>query len=186
MRIFVTFLVLSAGLISSAKPAEMNGPTQWKEIVKSRIPVFGHRNWIVVADSAYPAQTRDGIETVVTGTDQMSVLQFVLAQLSASKHVRPIILTDTELKYLSDADAAGIEGYRQQLAVLSEGSQVQSLPHEEIISKLDKTAQTFRILILKTNMTIPYTSAFLQLDCAYWGPEAEQKLRAKMARKPAH
>jgi hypothetical protein len=32
-------------------------------------------------------------------------------------------------------------------------------------------------------MTMPYTSVFLQLDCAYWGPEAEQKLRAAMAGK---
>ena len=185
MRIFVTVLALSLGLISSARVAEIQEPGQWKEIVRSRIPVYGHRNWIVVADSAYPAQTREGIETVVTGADQMNVLQFVLGELSSSKHVRPIILTDAELKYLSDADAPGVEAYRQQLGVLSGGSQAQSLPHEEIISKLDKTAQTFRVLILKTNMTIPYTSVFLQLDCAYWGPEAERKLRAVMARKPA-
>lgn len=33
-----------------------------------------------------------------------------------------------------------------------------------------------------TNMTLPYTSVFLQLDCAYWKREAEQQLRARMAR----
>jgi hypothetical protein len=58
---------------------------------------------------------------------------------------------------------------------------VQSLPHEEIISKLDQAGQTFRVLIIKTNLTIPYTSVFLQLDCAYWSAEAEQKLRGAMA-----
>jgi hypothetical protein len=28
-----------------------------------------------------------------------------------------------------------------------------------------------------TNLTLPYTSVFLELDCGYWSPEAEQRLR---------
>jgi hypothetical protein len=28
---------------------------------------------------------------------------------------------------------------------------------------------------------MPYTSVFLQLDCAYWGPDAEKKLRAAIS-----
>jgi len=31
------------------------------------LPLFGHRNWIVVADSAYPAHSMPGIETIVSG-----------------------------------------------------------------------------------------------------------------------
>jgi hypothetical protein len=33
----------------------------WKQQLKDLLPLFGHRNWIVVADSAYPAQSRSGI-----------------------------------------------------------------------------------------------------------------------------
>ena len=34
------------------------------------------------------------------------------------------------------------------------------LPHEEIISKLDRAGEMFRVLVIKTNMRIPYTSCF--------------------------
>ena len=40
------------------------------------------------------------------------------------------------------------------------------LPYEEIISKLDRAARSFRGIVIKTDMTIPCTSVFLQLDCA--------------------
>ncbi len=153
----------------------------WQYVVAERLPLYGHRNWIVIADSAYPAQSRAGIETIVSGADQMDVLKQVLSALASSRHVRPIIYTDRELKFVPESDAPGIGNYRQQLSTLLKGKSVQSLLHEEIISKLDQAGQTFRVLIIKTNLTIPYTSVFLQLDCAYWSTEAERKLRAAMA-----
>jgi len=42
-------------------------------------------------------------------------------------------------------------------------------------------AQIFRALIIKTGLTIPYTSIFFELDCGYWSAEAEQRLRQSMA-----
>ena len=154
---------------------------QWRETLSRLLPVFGHRNWIVVADSAYPAQAKEGIETVVANADQLQVLATVLDALGKSKHVSPIILTDQELKYLDDAQAPGVEAYRDRLAAIFKDRTVASQPHEKIIDTLDTVSQTFRVLIIKTTMTIPYTSVFLQLDCAYWGPDAEKGLRAKMS-----
>ena len=55
------------------------------------------------------------------------------------------------------------------------------IPHEQIIHKLDQSAQVFRILIIKTDMTIPYTSVFFELDCGYWNADAEQRLREAIA-----
>ena len=37
------------------------------------------------------------------------------------------------------------------------------------------------MLVLKTNMTIPYTSVFIRLDCKYWTADQEKRLRSKMA-----
>jgi D-ribose pyranose/furanose isomerase RbsD len=152
-----------------------------QKILSERIPEYGHRNWIVVADSAYPAQAKDGIETTVVDADQLQVLDEVLDALAKSKHVTPIIHTDTELKYLDDAETPGVEAYRDQLAEIFKEKRVESMPHERIIAKLAEVSQMFKVLIIKTNMTIPYTSVFLELDCAYWGPEEEKGLRAKMA-----
>jgi predicted nucleic acid-binding protein len=38
----------------------------------------------------------------------------------------------------------------------------------------------YHIVILKTKMTIPYTSVFLQLDCKYWSADQEKQMREKM------
>src|SRR5438105_2475520 len=90
----------------------------WKQTLEQRIPLYGHRNWIVIADSAYPAQSSEGIETVVATADQLEVLKQVLAILSASKHVKPIVYTDNELNFIQDEDAPGVGKYRTQLAGL--------------------------------------------------------------------
>jgi hypothetical protein len=39
----------------------------------------------------------------------------------------------------------------------------------------------YQILILKTTLTIPYTTVFLQLDCGYWSDAAEKRLRHSLA-----
>jgi L-fucose mutarotase/ribose pyranase (RbsD/FucU family) len=179
-RLYICIAV-SVCVCFSMKAADTQAPQSWQQIVAERLPLYGHRNWIVIADSAYPAQSRAGIETVVSGAEQTDVLKQVLSALAASRHVRPIVYTDRELRFVPEQDAPGIGNYRQQLSALLKGMAVQLLPHEEIISKLDQAGQTFRVLIIKTNLTIPYTSVFLQLDCAYWSAEAEQKLRGAMA-----
>jgi hypothetical protein len=158
-----------------------SGPN-WQTLVKERIPVYGHRNWIVIADSAYPAQSRDGIETVVANADQLEVVRQVLADVAQSRHVRPIVYTDKELEFVPEEDAPGVSQYRRNLSGMVNGLPQNSLKHEDIIAKLDQAGQAFRVLIIKTNMTIPYTTVFLQLDCAYWGSDAEKRLRDAMAR----
>jgi len=152
----------------------------WKQALKKELPLLGHRNWIVIADAAYPWQVAPGVETISTGAGQLEVIRSVLEALSKTKHVRPVIMTDSELPFVPEKDAPGIIAYRDALRKLLNGRQVQSLPHEEIIKKLDEAGKTFHVLLLKTNHTQPYTSVFLQLECGYWSPEAEKELRFAM------
>lgn len=174
--------VVSALLMTGIPMTAQSGG--WKDVLKERLPLYGHRNWIVIADSAYPAQARAGIETIVANAGQLDVLQTVLGAVKQSKHVRPIVYLDKELEFLNDDKAPGVSAYREQLAgLLTEDVKPVRMLHEQIISKLDEAGQTFRILIIKTNLTIPYTTVFLQLDCAYWGADDERKLRAEMAGK---
>lgn len=155
--------------------------TGWERQLKTTLPVFGHRNWIVVADSAYPAQSRAGIETIASGAGQIETVRKVLAAVAASKHIRANIYLDQELEYVAEANAPGASRYRAQLAGLLKAATSTTLPHDQIIAKLDQTAQLFRVLIVKTNLAIPYTSIFFELDCGYWSAEAEQRLRRAMA-----
>ncbi len=168
-------------MFAAAPLTAQNGAPEWKRILLDRIPLYGHRNWIVVADSAYPAQSSPGVETIVSNADHLDVLREVFSALSAFRHVTPIVYTDEELKFIEEKDAQGIAKYRDRLATILRNRKVNSLPHEQIISKLDEVSQTFRVLIIKTNFTLPYTSVFLQLDCAYWNADAERKLRTAMS-----
>src|SRR6476620_7557169 len=105
--------------------------SDWKSVLAERMPEYGHRNWIVIADSAYPAQTRAGIETIVTHENQLTVVKTVLEQLGKAKHVRPVVYLDKELGYVSESDAAGIEAYRNDLTKLLANRNPASLPHEQ-------------------------------------------------------
>jgi L-fucose mutarotase/ribose pyranase (RbsD/FucU family) len=157
------------------------GQATWQAELHRQLPLLGHRNWIVIADSAYPLQTAAGIETLTADADQLDVLHAVLTELGNSKHVKPIVYTDAELKFVPESRARGIADYRTRLNKELAGHSPQELPHEKIIAKLDEAGKTFKVLLIKTRLTLPYTSVFLQLDCAYWTAESEKELRASIA-----
>lgn len=166
----IALTVLAAGCVRS-------GGGGWRDKLAGELPLLGHRNWILVADSAYPAQTRAGVETIATGASQIEVVRTVLKAVDDTKHVRATVYLDAEMEYVAEKSAPGIEAYRKELAALLRDRTVKVVPHEELIAKLDEAAGTFRVLVLKTNLILPYTSVFLELDCGYWNSEAEQKLR---------
>jgi D-ribose pyranose/furanose isomerase RbsD len=169
-------------LAFAALCARTSHSQDWKAKLSDDVTRFGHRNWIVVADSAYPLQASSGIETMVVDADQLAVVGQVINDLKTAKHVRAIVYTDSELSFVPEQDAKGVNAYRASLTkLLSSQGDHQTLPHEQILQKLDEAGKTFKILIIKTPLTIPYTSVFFQLDCGYWSSEAEQRLRAAMA-----
>ena len=154
----------------------------WRQRLAAELPVLGHRNWIVIADAAYPAQSGQGIETIYTGNSQLEVVKTVLAALDGTRHVKPVVYVDAELSRVPDALAPGVEKYRSDLKQLLGARAAQAVPHLELIQKLDGAGKTFRVLILKTDLVLPYTSVFLELDCGYWGTEQEKKLREAIGR----
>jgi hypothetical protein len=166
-------VILSASLVSWAQ-------SDWRQKVKEELPLMGHRNWIVIVDSAYPLQTSPGIETIETDADELPVLDYVFSTLKNSKHVSPIVHTDRELEFLSEKESPGAEEFRAALKKRIAGLPADSQLHQTLIEKLNETGNAFHVLVLKTNMTIPYTSVFLQLDCKYWNAESEARLREMM------
>jgi hypothetical protein len=169
--------VLALGVAAPAGASDV----PWRAALARQLPLLGHRNWIVVVDSAYPWQTSPGIETIDTGADHLEVVGAVLEAVSSAPHVRPVVHTDAELSLVPESRASGITAYREALAKVLASRKAQSLPHEQIIGKLDEAGRTFHVLVLKTRLTLPYTSVFVQLDCAYWSAEAERALREAMA-----
>ena len=131
--------------------------------IETLLPSLGHRNWVAVVDAAYPEMVAPGV-TTITGGD----LESVVKALDAARHVRVEAFLDTELDYLSEEDCAGVDAFRVRTARLLAGHAVVKRPHEELIEAVAKAAANFRVLIVKTDRRIPYTSVFFRLECGYW------------------
>jgi hypothetical protein len=176
MKTVAILLLAMAGLTAAAQQ-----PTaDWQSRLGQILPLLGHRNWIMIVDSAYPLQSSAGVETLETNTDQMEVIRKVLGAIDSSIHVRPVVYMDAELPFLTEKDAPGVGAYREGIKTALAGQKITSLPHEQIIAKVDEVGKTFHIVVLKTTMAVPYTSVFLQLNCKYWSDEAEAQLRKAM------
>ena len=172
-------LLLATPLLLAAQhPA---APSDWQAKVTHDLPLLGHRNWILIVDSAYPLQSSPEVETIETNENQLDVVRYVLGAVGGSIHVRPEVFMDAELPFVSDDDAPGADAYRAQIGKLLEGLPVESVPHEKLISDVDEAGKLVHVLVLKTRLAIPYTSVFLRLNCKYWSDDAEERLRAKMA-----
>ena len=156
----------------------------WHKRLVETMPLLGHRNWILVVDSAYPLQTSPGVETIETNAAQLEVVRTVLSEIDNSIQVRPVVYMDAELPFISDSDAPGVSAYRSEIGKFLYKSPAQSRPHEALISDVEEAGKSFHVLVLKTNMTIPYTSLFIRLDCKYWSADQEKHLRLKMSDVP--
>ena len=169
---------LAPNLVSVANAAEEQ--QDWRSELANNLPVLGHRNFIVIADSAYPQQSNPGITTIYTGESQIAVVKEVLKAVESAAHVNGTIYVDKELSYVAEHNAKGISEYRETLDKVLAGKDIQRLPHMEIIKKLDASSDLFNVVILKTDLTLPYTSVFIELGAGYWNEKAETELRESM------
>jgi hypothetical protein len=179
--VLVLGLLLAAPLFLAAQAAR---PSEWQKTVNDDLPLLGHRNWILIVDSAYPLQSSPGVETVETSADQVEVVRYVLGAIEKSIHVRPDIFMDAELPYVQEEDAPGTTAYRDAIAKLLDGQNIQSELHEKMIASVDDAGRMVRVLVLKTRLAVPYSSVFIRLNCKYWGDDAEERLRSKMGPPP--
>jgi hypothetical protein len=177
MRKFV--LVMFAAIFFSAPFAAFAQP-DWKARVAQTMPLMGHRNWILIVDSAYPLQSSPGVETIETNSSQLDVLRYVLGAINNSIHVRPLVYMDKELPFVRDDDAPGASAYREQVQKMLADYTIESMLHERVINQIADTSKEFHVLVLKTTMTIPYSSVFIRLDCKYWSSDAEKRMRQRM------
>jgi hypothetical protein len=103
------------------------------------------------------------------------VVGSVLQAVARARHIRPLLYLDAELAQLHEQDVPGVTAYRKELSKLLHKDEVKTLPHEKIISRLNEAGNLFHVLILKSTLTLPYSSVFMQLDCGYWSSVAERR-----------
>lgn len=162
-------------------PAQQTQNSDWSNQFHTLLPYLGHRNWIVITDMAYPLQSGNGITTLYADEDYLSVLKTVKSEIDNASHVFAHVYHDQELEFITDEMVSGIDGFRQSMSNIC-GTEAQSMPHEQLLAKMDEAGKLYNILIIKTPLTIPYTSTFFELDCAYWNACKQQALDVAMGK----
>lgn len=173
-----------AFILISCKPnpseQSLAKPIEWKTQLKSQLSEFGHRNWILIVDKAYPSLNSLGVITIDTQDDLLNVLDYSLKQIDSATHIKPILYTDKELNYITQNQVPNIIDYRKNLLKMIGTYQPKVMLHDSVFVRIDEASKLFKVLVLKTNEVIPYSSVFLQLECKYWSAEKEQQLRKAM------
>lgn len=158
----------------------MTKQTAWQQTFSEKLPLMGHRNWIVITDMAYPLQTKEGIITLFAEEPYEEVLDYVVKELQKAPHIYAHAYRDAEFNFLKEDLCPGIEEFKQKTNKILSASKdsVVYEKHENLIAKLNDTGKLFQIVIIKTNLTKPYTSLFFELDCKYWDTEKQKQLKA--------
>jgi len=176
--IYVPFLVLTIIVLSCTQNSK-DKPI-WQTEFNQKLPLLGHRNWVLVVDKAFPLQSSAGMTVINTGEQLPVVLKEVIKSISTSTHVKSIVYTDSELSYITQDLSPGAVELKKEIFGALKGFEVNTILHEAVFAKLDEASKLFSVVVLKTESTIPYSSVFIQLDCAYWDANREKKLREKM------
>lgn len=178
--VLLSFFILGSCGQSSEPLTNKKAEANWKEQFNQKMALLGHRNWIIIVDKAFPEQNAAGIIYINTNEKLLPVLKYALQQVHASGHVKPIIYRDQELEFITEQQSKGVEAFRKEEEKIWGALPVQTILHDGVFQKLDEASKLFKVVVLKTNETIPYSSVFLQLDCAYWNADKEAQLRKRM------
>lgn len=183
LKYFLAVLMIATcgmGCENEASKIEESTSDSWKPKLKNKLSEYGHRNWILIVDKAFPLQNSNGIVTIDTHEGLLKVLDYTLGQIDSLSHLQPIIFTDKELNYITKEQVENIGDYRTALLEHIRKYQPKSMLHDSVFVDIDKASKLFQVLVLKTDEVIPYSSVFIQLDCKYWTTEKENNLRTKM------
>lgn len=169
-------------LISCQNPPQGAAAQQsWDEYLSSQMPLLGHRNWIVIADMAYPLQSGSGITTIYADEPYTEVVAKVKKMIDEAPHVFAHIYNDKELSFIKEEDMPGIDALRAEMKSIC-GDELKFEKHEDLIAKLDAAGKLYSVVIIKTPLTMAYTTTFFELDCNYWGAEKQARLDAALGK----
>ena len=187
MNSFKSFLLMAVVGLVSFTSCDNGGVTasgtgqegDWKSKMEEMLPLLGHRNWIVIADMAYPLQSGEGIVTLYADQPYLDVLKTTVRMIDEAPHVFAHVYNDKEQEYITEDLVKGIDGLRSSIKEIC-GPEASSMMHEDLISRLDEAGKLFTVVIIKTPLTVPYTTTFLELDCDYWDAASQEKLDSRI------
>lgn len=180
---WVSFLfigVFSGCIAKKNKEGKDNNESKiasWEQQIAEKLPLLGHRNWILVVDKAFPMPASSDVILIDSKQLTLEAVKKVLLQINKEPHVKAVVYTDLELAYLKESWAPGVNSFKSGLQAILGNAQSISIPHAGVLAQLDQSSQKFKTVVIKTEGLIPYSSVFIQLDCKYWSATKEDALR---------
>lgn len=162
------------------------GPTRIELIDQTRAAIdpqlqqLGARNWVVIADPTYPIPAGAGAVTMVVPSSSADTFREVLDLLELQASLTPRIWVCNEMEAVTESLAPGIEEYRETVNSLLSGRFCYRLDERIIAMQLAAASQQFRVLYIKTNTQLPYSSIAIELDSGYWNPDSEAEIRQRL------
>lgn len=154
----------------------------WLSTVDQEVQKLGSFNWIIIAEPSFPALSRSGVTTITTPVSTTDALDGVLQTLDAHSHVRPRIHLTREASAITEHDTPGINDYRAKIKKVLNERETLTLTNNALNLLITDARKNYRILVIKTTTSLPYTSVFMELESGYWDGVSETALRKRMSR----
>lgn len=158
----------------------MYGDEIWQVQLSDNLAMMGAQNWVVIAESSYPAYSGTSVDTLLATKPSDVVFEQVLNTIETEGHVQPRIMVPSELRHIDEDYAPGITAYRENIYKLLPGRFYYEVPNRIINSQITEAAKQLKILVIKTTTSLPYSNIYIELDSGYWNSDSEATLRAKL------
>lgn len=158
-------------------------PKPYLGVLRNELGYLGARNWVVISEAAFPIQSRRGVRVVQLDADIPDVLEAVEDVIEEKHHLKPRVYVTEELDNVPYDYAPGIRAHKKKLEECLHGRETVRLDNAMLMSLLNDTSKTYRVLVLKTRTALPYSSVFIELGSGYWDAESEAALRRNIENK---
>jgi hypothetical protein len=175
-------LTLAAALLSVGC-ADMRPENAWRGAVDHQAGQLGYRNWIVIAEASFPAQSRPGVRQVVAPVEIPEALDYVLHALEKTEDLRPRIFVTRECRSVENDFAPGIDEFRKRAQDSIHGHETTELDQQSLLTLLEDANRSYDVLVIRTRTALPYSSVFLELQPGYWDAASESRLRERIERE---
>jgi L-fucose mutarotase/ribose pyranase (RbsD/FucU family) len=163
--------------------AHMRPENVWRGAVDHQAAQLGYRNWIVIAEASFPAQSRLGVRQVRAPVEVAEALDYVLHALEKTEDVRPQIYLTRELRSVENDFAPGIDELRKRIEDSLHGRETTELDQQSLLTLLEDANRSYDVLVIRTQSALPYSSVFLELQPGYWDAASEFRLRERIERE---
>jgi len=181
--VFCRALLALGAAVLSLGCAAVPSDNSWHAAVDRQAGQLGYRNWIVIAEASFPAQSRPGIRQVTASVDAPAALDYVLNALEKTENVRPQVYVTRELRAVENDFAPGIDEFRKRLQGALHGHETTELDQQSLLTLLEDANRSFDVLVIRTTTALPYSSVFLELQPGYWDVDSETRLRERIERE---